>query len=71
MTIIPSFLITGIVATVVGLFTMVWAAVFIHRKHGGIVLILLSVILLLSGGGLVPPVIVIIAGVHGTRITYQ
>jgi hypothetical protein len=68
MTVIPSFLVTGILATVLGLITMVWAAAFVHRKQGGIVLILLSVALLLVGGGLFPPVIGIIAGVVGTRI---
>jgi hypothetical protein len=68
MTVIPSFLVTGILATVLGLITMIWAAAFVHRKHGGIVLILLSIALLLVGGGLVPPVIGIIAGVIGTRI---
>jgi len=68
MTVIPSFLLTGILATVLGLITMMWAAAFVHQKHGGIVLILLSIALLLVGGGLFPPVIGIIAGVVGTRI---
>ena len=68
MTVIPSFLATGILATVLGLITMIWAATFIHRKHGGIVLILLSIALFLVGGGLFPPVIGAIAGVVGTRI---
>jgi hypothetical protein len=68
MTVIPSFLVTGILAIVVGLITMIWAAAFVHRKHGGLVLILLSIALLLVGGGLFPPVIGIIAGAIGTRI---
>jgi hypothetical protein len=68
MTVIPSFLVTGILATVIGLITMIWAAVFVHRKHGGIVLMLLSIALLLFGGGLFPPLIGIIAGVVATRI---
>lgn len=68
MTVIPSFLLTGILATVVGLLTMIWAGAFVQRKHGGLVLILLSILLLLVGGGLFPPVIGIIAGVVATRI---
>ena len=68
MTVIPSFLVTGILATVVGLITMIWAAAFVQRKNGGIALILLSIALLLVGGGLFPPVIGIIAGVVATRI---
>lgn len=57
MTVIPSMLITGIVATIIGLITMVWSAFFLYRKQGSIVLGLLCVGLLLSGGGLVPPLI--------------
>jgi hypothetical protein len=68
MTIIPSFLVTGILAFIVGTIMMIWAAVFVQRKYGGIVLILLSVALLLVGGGLFPPVIGIIAGIVGTTI---
>jgi hypothetical protein len=68
MTVVPSFLITGILATIVGVITMIWAAAFVHRKRGGLVLILLSVALLLVGGGLFPPVIGIVAGIVATRI---
>ena len=68
MTVIPNFLVTGILATLFGLITIIWAASFLHRKSGGLVLILLSIALLLVGGGLFPPVIGIVAGVVGTRI---
>ncbi len=68
MSIIPNYLVTGILATIVGLATIVWAAAFVQRKHGGLVLILLSIALLLVGGGLFPPLIGVVAGVIGTRI---
>jgi len=68
MTVIPSFLVTGILATVIGLITMIWAAAFVQKKNGGAVLILLSIALLLVGGGLFPPVIGIVAGVVATKI---
>jgi hypothetical protein len=68
MTVVPSFLVTGILATLIGLVTMVWAAAFVQRKRGGLVLILLSVALLLVGGGLFPPLIGVVAGAVGTRI---
>jgi hypothetical protein len=68
MTILPSFLITGILATFLGVGTMIWSAAFVQRKHGGLVLIALSVALLLVGGGLFPPVIGIVVGVVATRI---
>lgn len=68
MTILPNFLVTGILATLLGIVTMIWAAGFVHRKRGGLVLILLSIGLLLFGGGLFPPVIGIVGGVLATRI---
>jgi hypothetical protein len=68
ITIIPSFLVTGILAIIVGLIIAIWAVAFVHKKHGGLVLILLSMILLLVGGGFIPAFIGITAGAAGTRI---
>jgi hypothetical protein len=63
MTVVPSFLITGILATIVGILTMVWAIAFVHKTRiGGPVLIGLSIALLLVGGGLFPPFIGIVGG---------
>ena len=68
ITIIPNLLVTGILAMVVGLVTMIWSVAFAQKKYGGIVLILLSIALLLVGGGVAPPVIGIVAGAVATRI---
>jgi hypothetical protein len=68
MTVVPSFLITGILSIIVGLITMVWAVFFVQRRRGGLVLVGLSIALLLVGGGLFPPLIGIVAGMVGTRI---
>jgi MFS family permease len=68
MTVIPSFLVTGILAMVLGLVTMIWAAAFVQSRHGGAILTLLSFGLLLFGGGIFPPLIGIIGGVAGTKI---
>lgn len=68
MTILPNFLVTGILAMVLGLVTMVWAGAFVQRRQGGMILALLSFGLLLFGGGIFPPLIGIIGGVVGTRI---
>jgi hypothetical protein len=68
MTVIPNFLVTGILAVIVGVVTMIWAGFFVQRRRGGLVLVLLSIALLLVGGGLFPPLIGIVAGVVGTRI---
>ncbi len=68
MTIIPNFLITGILAMIIGLLILIWSAAFIQRQHGGLVLILLSIALLLFGGGIFPPLIGVIGGVTASRI---
>src|SRR5260370_39616768 len=68
MTIIPTFFVTGVLAIIVSLLVLLWAAAFVQWKHGGLVLILLSIIQLLVGGGFVPVALGIIAGVAATRI---
>jgi len=68
MSVIPNYLVTGILAVGIGLGTIVWAAGFIHRKRAGLVLTAFSVALLLVGGGLIPPVFGIIGGIMATRI---
>lgn len=68
MSIVPNFLITGILAMFIGLAMIVWSAAFVQRKHGGLVQMLLSLALLLFGGGLFPPLIGMIGGAAGTQI---
>ena len=68
MTIIPNFLITGILAVIISLIILVWSVGFIQRRHGGLVLFVLSLALLLFGGGIFPPVIGMVGGAAGTRI---
>jgi len=48
---IPNFLITGIVAILVGLSIVFWSIGFTHTKHGSIIFFLLFVLLFLVGGG--------------------
>lgn len=68
MTILPSFLLAGIVTIAVALVVVVWAAAFVQRRNGALVLIVLSVALLLVGGGFLSPVLGLAAGIAGTRI---
>ena len=68
MTILPNFLLTGILAVILGIIVMIWSAFFVQKKHGGVVLIMWSITLLLFGGGIFPPLIGVIAGALGTRI---
>lgn len=68
ITIVPNFLITGILSIIMGIIVAIWAAGYIERKKGGLILILLSIIMLLLGGGIVPAIIGVIGGIIGTRI---
>jgi len=71
MTIVPNFLVSGVLTIIFGLLVAIWAAKFVQRKNGGLVLILLSIIMLLVGGGLIPPIFGVIAGIIGTRIKHS
>jgi len=51
-TLIPNFLITGLVAMLIGLAIIIWSTGFVHMKHGATVFLLLFVMLLLVGGGI-------------------
>lgn len=68
MTLFPDFLITGVLAMIIGLLTMIWAVAFVQRPRGGIVLLMLSVGSLLFGGGFFPPLIGIVGGIAGMKI---
>jgi hypothetical protein len=67
-TIVPSFLISGILSIVIGLLVIVWSVDFLDRKYGGGILILLSIILFLVGGGFAPIFMALLAGLTATRI---
>ena len=68
MTIIPSLLLTGILATFFSLLLLVWSLLFVQRRNGGLIMILLCIAMLLAGGGMFPPILGIIIGAVGTRI---
>ena len=68
LTIIPSFLISGILSVILGIMVAAWAVRFIDRKHGGGILMLLSIALFLVGGGFAPIFMAIIASLTATRI---
>jgi hypothetical protein len=68
MTILPSFLITGILSIIISLAILGWCVWGLHRRRGGLVMIGLSVLLLLFGGGIFPPVIAMIGGLVANAI---
>ena len=67
ITIIPNFLITGILAIFLSSLVIIWAFFFIHRKHGVIIFLLLSTSQLLVGGSFVID-LAIITTITATRI---
>ena len=68
MTIVPNFLVTGILCLIASLAVIVWAVAFVHRKNGGWVLLALTIAMLLVGGGFGPPMLGVLASVAGIRI---
>jgi hypothetical protein len=68
ITVIPNFLVTGILAMVMGLLVTIWAVAFVQRKHGAWILFLLSIVLFLVGGGAAPIVLALSASAVATRI---
>lgn len=52
-TLIPNYLLTGIITFFISLLVILWTVFFIQRNHGGLVLLFLSIIQLFTGGGFV------------------
>ena len=50
VTIIPNFLLTGILAVIVSCLIVIWSVAFVHRKYGVPVLFVLSITQMLVGG---------------------
>ena len=71
MSLLPTFLVAGILTILLSLVIIVWSAAFVQRKSGGLVLLLLLVALLLAGGGFFPPLIGMVGGAAGTKINKQ
>jgi hypothetical protein len=69
MSIIPNFLITGILSILFSLVFLVWVFRYVdQKKHGGLIMTLLSIVLLLVGGGIIPPILGMFLGAVATRI---
>jgi hypothetical protein len=68
LTIVPSFLISGILAITIGAVVTIWAYAFVGRTYGAGVLLVLSTALWLVGGGFAPIFLTILAFVAATRI---
>jgi hypothetical protein len=68
LTIVPSYLASGILAVILGSLVVVWAAAFVRQRRGALVLLALSVALFLVGGGFAPIVMALLASLAAARI---
>ncbi len=68
LTIVPNFLLSGILAMIIGLLVVIWAYAYVHTRFGAAVLLFLSVALFLVGGGFAPIFLTILAFIAATRI---
>jgi len=67
-TVIPNFLITGILAMIVSLTIMLWSVGFVHKKNGPLIFLLLFILLFLVGGGIGQVVFFTLTWAVSTRI---
>ncbi len=51
-TVIPNFLVSGVLSMLIGLVIMIWSIGYIHKKHGRTVFLALFILLFLVGGGI-------------------
>lgn len=68
LTIVPNFLVSGILATILGVLVTIWALAYVDTKYGAPVLLFLSIALFLVGGGFAPIFLTILAFLAATRI---
>ncbi|MHA1958606.1 MAG: hypothetical protein ACW99U_00085 [Candidatus Thorarchaeota archaeon] len=68
VTIVPNFLLTGILAIVFGTLVIVWSAKFVQRKYGATVFLLLALSAFLVGGGFAPIFLTLLGVGAATRI---
>jgi hypothetical protein len=68
-TIIPNYLITGIVSVIIGIAIILWTSYSIHKKNGPSIYLLLSVISFFVGGGVAQTIFFCMTWGVSTRIT--
>ena len=67
-TLIPNFLITGILAMCVSVTIVIWSTRFVHKKNGPIGFLLLFILLFLVGGGIAQVLFFTLTWLVATRI---
>ena len=68
LTLIPNFLVTGLVAIMLGVIMIIWSTKFMERKYGTAIFFLIGIGLFLFGGGFAPIFLTLHASAAATRI---
>jgi hypothetical protein len=68
ITIIPNFLVTGLLAMAISVFAAVWSVKYINTKHGSSVFLSTFIVLTLVGGGLAQIVFFLPIWAYSTRM---
>ena len=68
LTLLPTFMASGIAAMSISLLIAVWSIRFVHKRYGSLVFLLLSITLFLVGGGVAQVVYFLLAWALSTRI---
>jgi len=67
LTIIPSYLVTGILSIMIGILVIIWAVAFIDRTYEAGMLMALCILLFLVGGGFAPIFMSILGNLAATQ----
>lgn len=62
ITLIPNYLVSGVLTIIVGVAMAVWAWKYTEHRLGGPILVAFSLLLLVVGGGQMPPLFGIVGG---------
>lgn len=68
LTVLPTFLATGVLAVILGCLTVVWSVFFLKRAYGPWIFMGLSIGLLMGGGGIAPFTMALFIVITATRI---
>ncbi len=67
-TLIPNYLITGIISVITSVFIIVWSLRFLHTSFGPTIFLLLYIFLTLTGGGIVHLLFFMLVWLYSMRI---
>ena len=66
--VLPNYLLSGLLSMAFGLAIIIWSGLFIEKRYGALILAMLTVLLFLSGGGFAPAGSAIVAVIAAANI---